>query len=122
MPDSNLIGGPHELLFALNSCRVGQWCSARQRLASEPVTDYNVQTIIGITGDDDPLLRGGEVMPLNEIPNHFDPETRSSIEAALEDAWQELSKDGNLEATLARKKLRTITPAAAEQSQEVRAR
>jgi hypothetical protein len=107
-------------------------------------------------------------MPLNEIPNHFDPETRSSIEAALEDAWQELSKDGNLEATLARKKLRTtmvalasvgetdhsklkwfaihawrgamqtaqpaiqqragrsemavITPAAAEQSQEVRAR
>ena len=102
-------------------------------------------------------------MPLNEIPNHFDPETRSSIEAALEDAWQELSKP-----TLARKKLRTtmvalasvgetdhsklkwfaihawrgamqtaqpaiqqragrsetavITPAAAEQSQEVRGR
>jgi hypothetical protein len=107
-------------------------------------------------------------MPLNEIPEHFNPETLSSIEAALEDAWQELSKGGDLEATLARKKLRTtmvalasvgetdhrklklfaihawrgamqaappaiaqragrsetagITPAAAEQSQEVRAR
>jgi hypothetical protein len=52
-------------------------------------------------------------MPLNEIPNHFDPETRNSIEAALEDAWQELSKDGNLEATLARKKLRTTMVALA---------
>ena len=52
-------------------------------------------------------------MPLNEIPNHFDPETRSSIEAALEDAWQELSKEGNLEATLARKKLRTTMVALA---------
>ena len=52
-------------------------------------------------------------MPLNEIPNHFGPGTRSSIEAALEDAWQELSKDGNLEATLARKKLRTTMVALA---------
>jgi hypothetical protein len=52
-------------------------------------------------------------MPLNEIPNHFDPETRSSIEAALEDAWQELSKDGNIEATLAQKKLRTTMVALA---------
>jgi len=52
-------------------------------------------------------------MPLNEIPHHFDPETRSLIEAALEDAWQELSKDGNLEATLARKKLRTTMVALA---------
>ena len=47
-------------------------------------------------------------MPLNEIPKHFSLETRSLIEAALEDAWQELSKDGNTEATLARKKLSTI--------------
>jgi hypothetical protein len=52
-------------------------------------------------------------MPLNEIPKHFNPETRSLIEAALEDAWQELSKDGNVEATLARKKLRTTMVALA---------
>lgn len=52
-------------------------------------------------------------MPLNEIPKYFDPESRSSIEAALEDAWQELSKDGNLEATLARMKLRTTMVALA---------
>ena len=52
-------------------------------------------------------------MPLNEIPHHFDPKTRSLIEAALEEAWQELSNDGNLEATLARKKLRTTMVALA---------
>ena len=46
-------------------------------------------------------------MPLNEIPKHIGPQTRSLIEAALEDAWQELSKDGNLEAAPARNKLRT---------------
>ena len=33
-------------------------------------------------------------MPLNEIPKHLTPEVRSLIEAALEDAWQELNKDG----------------------------
>ena len=52
-------------------------------------------------------------MPLNEIPKHFSPQTRRLIEAALEDAWQELSKDGNTEATLARKKLRTTIVALA---------
>ena len=52
-------------------------------------------------------------MPLNEIPKHFSLETRSLIEAALEDAWQELSKDGNTEATLARKNLRTTIVALA---------
>ena len=31
-------------------------------------------------------------MPLNEIPRHFNPETRNLIEAALEDAWQELNR------------------------------
>ena len=51
--------------------------------------------------------RGGEVMPLNEIPRHFNPETRNLIEAALEDAWQELNKDDDLEAAPARNKLRT---------------
>ena len=52
-------------------------------------------------------------MPLNEIPKHIGPQTRSLIEAALEDAWQELSKDGNLEAALARNKLRTTMVALA---------
>ena len=36
-------------------------------------------------------------MPLNEIPRHFNPETRNLIEAALEDAWQELNKDDDLD-------------------------
>ena len=52
-------------------------------------------------------------MPLNEIPKYFNPQTRSLIEAALEDAWQELSEDGNIEATLARMKLRTTMVALA---------
>ena len=41
-------------------------------------------------------------MPLNEVPKHIGPQTRSLIEAALEDAWQELNKDGTLETTPAR--------------------
>jgi len=45
-------------------------------------------------------------MPLNEIPKHLTPEVRSLIEAALEDAWQELNKDGTPEAAPARNKLR----------------
>jgi hypothetical protein len=52
-------------------------------------------------------------MPLNEIPKHFSAETRSLIEAALEDAWQELSKDRLVEATLAQSKLRTTIVALA---------
>ena len=52
-------------------------------------------------------------MPLNEIPKHIGPQTRSLIESALEDAWQELSKDGNLEAAPARNKLRTTMVALA---------
>lgn len=52
-------------------------------------------------------------MPLNEIPKHFSAETRSLIEAALEDAWQELSKDRLAEPTLARSKLRTTIVALA---------
>ena len=52
-------------------------------------------------------------MPLNEIPKHIGPQTRSLIEAALEDAWQELNKDGNLETTPARNKLRTTMVALA---------
>jgi predicted type IV restriction endonuclease len=52
-------------------------------------------------------------MPLNEIPKHLTPEVRSLIEAALEDAWQELNKDGTLEATPARNKLRSTMVALA---------
>ena len=51
-------------------------------------------------------------MPLNEIPRHLNAETRG-FEAALEDAWQELRKDGNVEAKLARSTLRTTMVALA---------
>jgi hypothetical protein len=51
-------------------------------------------------------------MPLNEIPRYISAETRSVVEAALEDAWQELSKDGKVEAK-ARGKLRTTMVALA---------
>jgi hypothetical protein len=44
-------------------------------------------------------------MPLSEIPKYLGPETRKLVEAALEDAWDELSKDGHFEPTPARKKL-----------------
>jgi hypothetical protein len=39
-------------------------------------------------------------MPVNEISKHSNTETRSSIEAVLGAAWQELGKDGNVEAKL----------------------
>jgi hypothetical protein len=45
-------------------------------------------------------------MPLNEIPKHFNPETRSLIESALEEAWQELSRDSHLERELVQLRLR----------------
>src|SRR5215467_6846883 len=59
------------------------------------------------------LVQGGEVMPLNEIPKYLTPEVRSLIEAALEDAWRELSKDGTIEAAPARNKLRSTMVALA---------
>jgi hypothetical protein len=52
-------------------------------------------------------------MPLNEIPKHIGPQTRILIEAALEDAWEELNKHGDLENTQARNKLRTTMVALA---------
>jgi hypothetical protein len=52
-------------------------------------------------------------MPLNEIPRHFKPETHALIEAALEDAWQELSKDAELDAARTRGRLRTTLVALA---------
>jgi len=48
-------------------------------------------------------------MPLNEIPKFFSAETRGLIDSALEQAWQELKKDGPGDAALARRTLaRTI--------------
>ena len=52
-------------------------------------------------------------MPLNEIPKYLNSEIRSLIEAALEDAWHELNKDGKLEAAPARNRLRTTMVALA---------
>ena len=40
-----------------------------------------------------------------EIPKYFKAETRSLIEAALEQAWQELSKGTHVEATPTKRKL-----------------
>lgn len=47
-------------------------------------------------------------MPHNEIPKHFDPEIRSLVEAALEDAWQELINDARKDARI------DVTPARSE--------
>ena len=44
-------------------------------------------------------------MPLNEIPKYFSRETRSLIDFALEQAWQELKKDAPVDVALARRKL-----------------
>jgi hypothetical protein len=44
-------------------------------------------------------------MPLNEIPNYINPETRRLIDSALEQAWQELKRDGPADVALVRRKL-----------------
>ena len=44
-------------------------------------------------------------MPLNEIPKYIRPETRSLIESALEQAWQELKSDDPADVALGRRKL-----------------
>jgi hypothetical protein len=49
-----------------------------------------------------------------EIPKHFNAETRSRIETALEEAWQELSKGARVEATRTKRRLvRTMVALAA---------
>src|SRR5262245_25583750 len=53
------------------------------------------------------------MMPLNEIPKYLRPETRSQIDSALEQAWQELKEDGPADLTLARRKLARTTVALA---------
>ncbi len=47
-------------------------------------------------------------MPLNEIPKYIHPETRSLIESALEQAWQELKSDDPADVALRRKLAGTI--------------
>jgi hypothetical protein len=49
-----------------------------------------------------------------EIPRHFNAETRSMIETALEEAWQELSKGTRVETAPTKRKLvRTMVALAA---------
>ena len=52
-------------------------------------------------------------MPLNEIPEYFHPEIRHLIDFALEDAWQQLRKDGVADTALGREKLATTIVALA---------
>jgi hypothetical protein len=52
-------------------------------------------------------------MPLNEIPKYFKPETRHLVDAALEEAWLELKKDGLVDADPTRMKLATTIVALA---------
>jgi hypothetical protein len=49
-----------------------------------------------------------------EIPKYFNAETRSMIEAALDEAWHELSKGTRVEATSTKRRLvRTMVALAA---------
>jgi hypothetical protein len=52
-------------------------------------------------------------MRLNEIPKYLRPETRSQIDSALEQPWQELKEDGPADLALARRKLAWTTVALA---------
>jgi hypothetical protein len=58
-------------------------------------------------------LKADIAVPLNEIPKYLSPETRRLVNDALEEAWQELNKDGVLEAHRARMKLATTIVALA---------
>ena len=60
-----------------------------------------------------PPPNGESVMPLNEIPKYLNPETRRLVDAALEDAWQELKKDACVHANPERMKLATTIVALA---------
>jgi hypothetical protein len=71
---------------------------------------------VGMTGRDDlvPTPNGEvNVMPLNEIPKFFHPETRNLIDFAMEDAWQELRKEGLADTPSVRGKLATTIVALA---------
>jgi hypothetical protein len=59
-----------------------------------------------MTGHDACATPNGEaIMPLNEIPKYLRPETRSLIDLALEQAWQELKEDRPADVALTRRKL-----------------
>ena len=58
-------------------------------------------------------LKADIAVPLNEIPKYLSPETRRLVNDALEEAWQELNKDGALEDRRARMKLATTIVALA---------
>ena len=59
-----------------------------------------------MTGHDACATPDGEaIMPLNEMPKCLRPETRSLIDSALEQAWQELKEDGPADVALAPRKL-----------------
>src|SRR5690242_17845072 len=58
-----------------------------------------------MTGHDASTPDGEAIMPLNEIPKYLRPETRSLIDSALEQAWQELKEDGPADVALARRRL-----------------
>jgi hypothetical protein len=58
-------------------------------------------------------LKADIAVPLNEIPKYLSPETRRLVNDALEEAWQELNKEGVLDAHRARMKLATTIVALA---------
>jgi hypothetical protein len=58
-------------------------------------------------------LKADIAVPLNEIPKYLSPETRRLVNDALEEAWQELNKDGVLDAHRTRMKLATTIVALA---------
>jgi hypothetical protein len=58
-------------------------------------------------------LKADIAVPLNEIPKYLSPDTRRLVDAALEEAWQELNKDSVLDAHRARMKLATTIVALA---------
>ena len=47
-------------------------------------------------------LEGDIAVPLNENSKYLTPETRRLVNNALEEAWQELNKEGLLDADRAR--------------------
>ena len=51
-------------------------------------------------------FEGRMVMPLNELPKYFGPDTLALMETALENAWRERKNDGGVaDATSARRTL-----------------
>lgn len=49
--------------------------------------------------------RGELIMPLNEIPKYINPEMRALIDAAVEEAWQEIRGEQPCDENKVRRKL-----------------